>query len=134
MAKVKKAQAGLKAPNKRVGPVDPNGAWTAVQKQTIAGKKTPVSLKPDKELGATKMKKGGVVKAQPGGRIPGSVRPGSMRGPIDMPVRKPSRTQKREERKELRDMKQEIRENKRIMNKPTSNKFMKKGGKLSKKK
>ena len=129
MAKVKKAQAGLKAPNKRVGPVDPKGAWTTVQKQTIAGKKTPVSLKPDKELGATKMKKGGVVKAQPGGRIPGS-----MRGPIDMPVRKLSIGEKKERRKGIREAKQEIRENKRIMNKPTSNKFMKKGGKLSKKK
>jgi hypothetical protein len=57
--KVKKAQAGLKASNKRVGPVDPKGAWTTVQKQTIAGKKTPVSLKKDKQLGATKMMKSG---------------------------------------------------------------------------
>jgi hypothetical protein len=54
-----KAQAGLKASNKRVGPVDPKGAWTKVQKQTIAGKKTPVSLKKDKQLGATKMMKSG---------------------------------------------------------------------------
>jgi hypothetical protein len=54
-----KAQAGLKASNKRVGPVDPKGAWTKVQKQTIAGKKTPVSLKKDKQLGATKMMKAG---------------------------------------------------------------------------
>lgn len=54
-----KAQAGLKASNKRVGPVDPKGAWTTVQKQTIAGKKTPVSLKKDKQLGATKMMKSG---------------------------------------------------------------------------
>lgn len=59
MAKIKKAQAGLKASNKRVGPVDPNGAWTKVQEQTIAGKKTPVSLKKDKELGATSMAKDG---------------------------------------------------------------------------
>lgn len=61
MAKIKKAQAGLKASTKRVGPVDPNGAWTKVQEMTLAGKKTPVSLKKDKQLGATKMKKGGSV-------------------------------------------------------------------------
>lgn len=60
--KVKKAQAGLTASNKRVGPVDPKGAWTKVQEQTIAGKKTPVSLKKDKQLGATKMKSGGKMK------------------------------------------------------------------------
>ena len=67
---MKKAQAGLKASNKRVGPVDPDGAWTKVQEQTIAGKKTPVSLKKDKELGATKMKKGGEVKKmQDGGMM-----------------------------------------------------------------
>ena len=61
-AKIKKAQAGLKASNKRVGPIDPKGAWTKVQEMTIAGKKTPVSLKKDKQLGATKMKSGGKVK------------------------------------------------------------------------
>jgi hypothetical protein len=59
--KVKKAQAGLKASTKRVGPVDPNGAWTKVQEMTLAGKRTPVSLTKDKQLGATKMKKGGKV-------------------------------------------------------------------------
>ena len=59
MAKVKKAQAGLKASNKRVGPIDPEGAWTKVQEQTLAGKKTPVSLTRDKELGATSMAKDG---------------------------------------------------------------------------
>jgi hypothetical protein len=63
-SKVKKAQAGLTASNKRVGPIDPNGAWTKVQEQTIAGKKTPVSLKKDKQLGATKMKMGGKAKAK----------------------------------------------------------------------
>ena len=62
-AKVKKAQAGLTASNKRVGPIDPKGAWTKVQEMTIAGKKTPVSLKKDKQLGATKMMKmGGKMK------------------------------------------------------------------------
>ena len=60
--KIKKAQAGLKVSNKRVGPVDPKGAWTKVQEMTIAGKKTPVSLKRDKQLGATKMKSGGKMK------------------------------------------------------------------------
>ena len=60
--KVKKAQAGLTASNKRVGPIDPKGAWTKVQEQTIAGKKTSVSLKKDKQLGATKMKSGGKMK------------------------------------------------------------------------
>jgi hypothetical protein len=57
---VKKAQAGLTVKStKRVGPVDPKGAWTKVQEMTIAGKKTPVSLKKDKEQGATKMAKTG---------------------------------------------------------------------------
>ena len=60
--KVPKAQAGLKASNKRVGPVDPQGAWTKVQEMTIAGKRTPVSLKKDKQLGATKMRAGGKAK------------------------------------------------------------------------
>lgn len=59
MAKVKKAQAGLTASTKRVGPIDPKGAWTKVQEQTISGKKTPVSLTKDKEIGATKMAKNG---------------------------------------------------------------------------
>jgi len=61
MAKVKKMQAGgVSKPAKRVGPIDPNGAWTKVQERTIAGKKAPkVPLKKDKELGATKMKSGG---------------------------------------------------------------------------
>ena len=53
---------GLKASNKRVGPVDPKGAWTKVQEKTLAGSKGKASLKKDKELGATKMKKGGMVK------------------------------------------------------------------------
>lgn len=60
----KKMQAGgVMTPSKRVGPVDPNGAYTKVQERTLAGKKAPkVPLKKDKQLGATKMKKGGVVK------------------------------------------------------------------------
>jgi hypothetical protein len=47
--------SGLKASNKRVGPVDPKGAWTKVQERTLAGAKGKASLKRDKELGATKM-------------------------------------------------------------------------------
>jgi len=46
---------GLKASNKRVGPIDPKGAFTKVQKKTLAGAKGKASLTKDKELGATKM-------------------------------------------------------------------------------
>jgi hypothetical protein len=49
--------SGLKASNKRVGPVDPNGAFTKVQKKTLAGAKSTPKLTKDKQLGATKMKK-----------------------------------------------------------------------------
>lgn len=63
MAKVKKdsmgSMSGLKASNKRVGPVDPMGAWTKVQEATLAGAKSKAKLTKDKELGATKMKNGG---------------------------------------------------------------------------
>ena len=54
--------SGLKASTKRVGPVDPNGAWTKVQEKTLAGARGKAVLKKDKELGATKMKMGGSVK------------------------------------------------------------------------
>ncbi len=54
--------SGLKASNKRIGPVDPKGAYTKVQKRTLAGAKGKVSLKKDKQLGATKMKMGGAMK------------------------------------------------------------------------
>jgi hypothetical protein len=65
-AKIKKAQAGLTASNKRVGPVDPKGAWTKVQEMNLPPRnvKTSVSLKKDKQLGATKMKSGGKAKAK----------------------------------------------------------------------
>lgn len=66
-AKIKKAQAGLKASNKRVGPIDPNGAWTKVQEMNLPPRnvKTKVSLTRDKQLGATKMMKmGGKAKAK----------------------------------------------------------------------
>lgn len=61
MATVKKSGSGslsgLKASNKRVGPVDPKGAWTKVQEKTLAKAKGKAVLKKDKELGATKMSK-----------------------------------------------------------------------------
>lgn len=50
---------GLKASTKRVGPVDPKGAYTKVQEKTLAGSKGKASLTKDKELGATKMAKNG---------------------------------------------------------------------------
>ena len=54
----KKMQAGgvVKSQPKRVGPVDPNGAWTKVQERNLppVNTKTKVSLAPDKELGAKK--------------------------------------------------------------------------------
>ena len=63
MARIKKAQAGLTASNKRVGPVDPTGAWTRVQEENLPpiNKKTAVSLTKDKQQGATKMKRGGKI-------------------------------------------------------------------------
>ena len=51
--------AGTKKPAKRVGPVDPKGAFTTVQKRTLAGAKGKASLTKDKQLGATKMAKSG---------------------------------------------------------------------------
>lgn len=71
MATVKKAQAGLKASNKRVGPIDPKGAWTKVQEMNLPpkNKKTSVKLTKDKQLGATKMAKmGGKMTKAKGGR------------------------------------------------------------------
>lgn len=62
MAKtIKKAQAGLKASTKRVGPVDPNGAWTKVQEMNLPPRnvKTKASLTPNKKQGATSMAKEG---------------------------------------------------------------------------
>lgn len=48
---------GLKASNKRVGPIDPKGAWTKVQTKTLAKAKGSAKLTKDKQLGATKMSK-----------------------------------------------------------------------------
>ena len=90
-ARIKKAQAGLVASNKRVGPVDPKGAWTTVQKQTLAGKRTPVSLTKDKELGATRMtaKKG--IKVAKGGKwIQKAIKkPGALRAQLGAKPGKP---------------------------------------------
>ena len=57
---------GLKASNKRVGPVDPKGAFTDVQKKTLAGATTTPKLTKDKQLGATKMAKSGAKVAKDG--------------------------------------------------------------------
>ena len=80
MAKIKKMQAGgVTKSVKRVGPVDPNGAYTKVQERTIAGVKAPkVPLVKDKELDAApierkqagaKMKNGGKAKLGSGARF-----------------------------------------------------------------
>ena len=65
MAKIKKDRmgslSGMKASDKRVGPVDPQGAWTKVQEATLADARMKATLKKDKELGATKMKNGGAM-------------------------------------------------------------------------
>jgi hypothetical protein len=68
-----KMQAGgvVKTQPRRVGPVDPDGAYTKVQERNLppVNAKTKVSLAPDKELGATKMmKKGGEVEKAKGGK------------------------------------------------------------------
>ena len=60
--------SGLKASNKRVGPVDPKGAYTTVQKKTLAGAKGKAKLTQNKELGATKMKAGGTIKKAKDGK------------------------------------------------------------------
>lgn len=58
---------GTKGQGKRVGPVDPKGAYTKVQKRTLGGARGKASLTKDKELGATKMKNGGCMKC--GGKM-----------------------------------------------------------------
>ena len=65
MGKIKRSKdgmgsmSGLNASDQRMGPIDPNGAWTKVQEATLAGARMKATLKRDKELGATKMKNGG---------------------------------------------------------------------------
>jgi len=51
---------GLNASTKRDKGIDPKGAWTKVQKKTLAGAKGKASLTKDKQLGATKMAKKGM--------------------------------------------------------------------------
>lgn len=80
---VKKMQAGgVTKSEKRVGPVDPNGAYTKVQERNLppVNVKTSVSLKKDKELDATpierkqagaKMKNGGSLKSVDKAKNPG---------------------------------------------------------------
>lgn len=72
--KLRKGQAGLTASNKRVGPIDPNGAYTKVQEMNLPPRnvKTKVSLTKNKELGATKMMKmGGGLKPVDKAKNPG---------------------------------------------------------------
>ena len=63
--------SGLKASTKRVGPVDPNGAWTKVQEKTLAGAKGKAVLKKDKQLDASKIerKQAGGGKMKMGGKV-----------------------------------------------------------------
>ena len=87
-ARIKKAQAGLNASNKRVGPVDPNGAWTKVQMMNLPPRnvKTKVSLTQDKEQGATSMtaKRGKkIAKAKGGKWIQSAIKkPGALRSAL----------------------------------------------------
>ena len=63
MQKGGEVAAGVGPTPKRVGPVDPKGAYTKVQERTLAKSKAgKPSLTKDKQQGATKMKKGGMVK------------------------------------------------------------------------
>lgn len=84
--RIKKAQAGLNASGKRVGPVDPNGAWTKVQMMNLPPRnvKTKVSLTKDKQQGATSMtaKKG--IKVAKGGKwIQSAIKkPGALRSAL----------------------------------------------------
>lgn len=81
---------GTKAPAKRVGPVDPKGAYTKVQERTLAGAKGKASLTKDKELGATKMKMGGVMKAEGGKWIQKAIKkPGALRAQLGAKPGKP---------------------------------------------
>jgi hypothetical protein len=52
--------SGLTASTKRDNGTDPKGAFTKVQKKTLAGARGKVSLTKDKQLGATKMAKRGM--------------------------------------------------------------------------
>jgi len=91
---IKKAQAGLKASTKRVGPVDPQGAWTKVQEMNLPPRnvKTKVSLTKDKQQGATSMstKRGKTVKAKGGKWIQSAIKkPGALRKSLGAKPGKP---------------------------------------------
>ena len=101
MAKMKKMQAGgVTKSVKRVGPVDPNGAYTKIQERNLppVNVKTSVSLKKDKELdsapiekkqASSKMKKGGMV-AKDGNWIKKAIKkPGALRAQLGAKPGKP---------------------------------------------
>jgi hypothetical protein len=83
MAKIKKMQAGgVTKSVKRVGPVDPNGAYTKVQERTLAGKKAAApKLVKDKELDASPLeRKQAGAKAKNGKWIQKAIKkPGALR-------------------------------------------------------
>jgi hypothetical protein len=83
MAKIKKYQAGgVVKTTKRVGPVDPNGAYTKVQERTLAGKKMGApKLVKDKELDASPLeRKQAGAKAKNGKWIQKAIKkPGALR-------------------------------------------------------
>jgi|LakMenE18May11ns_1017448.scaffolds.fasta_scaffold9959571_23 hypothetical protein len=93
--KIVKYQAGgVAKPAKRVGPIDPKGAWTKVQERTLADKKAPkVPLTKDKQLGATTMKKGGKVKKNWIGDVAASIKRRGTEGKCT-PISKPGCTGK----------------------------------------
>lgn len=93
--RIKKAQAGLNASGKRVGPVDTNGAWTKVQEINLPPRnvKTKVSLTKDKQQGATSMtaKKGKTIAKAKGGKwIQKAIKkPGALRAQLGAKPGKP---------------------------------------------
>jgi hypothetical protein len=93
--RIKKAQAGLNASKKRVGPVDPQGAWTKVQEMNLPPRnvKTKVSLTKDKQQGATSMtaKKGKTIAKAKGGKwIQKAIKkPGALRAQLGAKPGKP---------------------------------------------
>ena len=91
--RIKKAQAGLNASGKRVGPVDPNGAWTKVQMMNLPPRnvKTKVSLTKDKQQGATSMTARKGIKVAKGGKwIQSAIKkPGALRKSLGAKPGKP---------------------------------------------
>jgi hypothetical protein len=95
MKHIKKAQAGLNASKKRVGPVDPQGAWTKVQEMNLPPRnvKTKAVLKKDIQQGATSMtaKKGKTIAKAKGGKwIQKAIKkPGALRAQLGAKPGKP---------------------------------------------